>query len=44
MVDVTNASTFRAKFVVTTLNSNTSTFGQSDKNQTCVEFIRMGDT
>ena len=44
LVDVTNASNFRAKFVVTTLNSGTSTFGQSDKNQTCVEFIRLGDT
>jgi len=44
IVDVTNASNFRAKFNVTTLNSNTSTFGQSDKNQTFAEFIRLGDT
>jgi len=44
MIDVTNASTFRAKFRATLLNSNTSVFGQSDQNNTAVEFIRLGDT
>jgi hypothetical protein len=43
-VDVTNASNFRVKFSVTVINANTSTFGQSDKNQTFAEFIRLGDT
>ena len=43
-VDVTNASNFRVKFSVDVINANTSTFGQSDKNQTFAEFIRLGDT
>ena len=43
-VDVTNSSNFRVKFSVDVINANTSTFGQSDKNQTFAEFIRLGDT
>jgi|21_taG_2_1085346.scaffolds.fasta_scaffold45450_2 hypothetical protein len=44
MIDVTNASTFRARFTVDTLNSNTSTYGDSTFNNTSAEFIRLGDT
>ena len=44
IVDVTNASTFRARFVAEKINSNTVTYGDSSANKTYVEFIRLGDT
>jgi len=44
IIDVTDASTFRVNFYTNPQNSNTSTFGQSDANQTFAEFIRLGDT
>ena len=44
IVDVTNASTFRARFVSEKINSNVITYGDSSANKTYVEFIRLGDT
>ena len=44
IIDVTNASTFRATFTANGNNSNSSTYGDSDLNLTWVEFIRLGDT
>jgi hypothetical protein len=44
IVDVTNASTFRARFVAEKINSNTVTYGDSSANKTYAEFIRLGDT
>jgi len=44
IVDVTNASTFRARFVSDKINENVTTQGDSSANKTYVEFIRLGDT
>ena len=44
IIDVTNASTFRATFTANSTNTNTSTYGDTDFNLTWVEFIRLGDT
>ena len=44
IIDVTNASTFRARFDVEKQNSSTNTFGHTSRNETFAEFIRLGDT
>jgi len=44
IVDVTDASTFRARFVSEKINSNVTTYGDSSANKTYAEFIRLGDT
>ena len=44
MVDVTNTSNDKVKFVVTGTNSVVQTNGNSTQNQTAVTFLRVGDT
>ena len=44
MVDVTNTSNDKVKFVVSGTNSVVQTNGNSTQNQTAVTFLRVGDT
>ena len=44
MVDVTNTSNDKVKFVVSGTNSVVQTNGNSTQNQTAVSFLRIGDT
>ena len=44
MVDVTNTSNDKVKFVVSGTNSVVQTNGNSTQNQTAVPFLRVGDT
>jgi hypothetical protein len=44
MVDVTNTSNDKVKFVVTGTNNVVLTDGNSTQNQTVVTFLRLGDT
>jgi hypothetical protein len=43
-VDVTDASTFRVKFVTTSFGGSTSLSGSTSSNYTYFTFIRLGDT
>jgi hypothetical protein len=43
-VDVTDASTFRVKFVTTSFGGSTSLSGDTTSNYTYFTFIRLGDT
>jgi len=43
-VNVTNASTFRLKFVLTSLDSGNFLAGSTDTNYTFFTFIRLGDS
>ncbi len=42
--DVTNTSTHKCRFYISTDNSSTSTGGNTDSNRTHMTFIRLGDT
>jgi hypothetical protein len=42
--DVTNTTTHKCRFVVSTCNSSTSTTGDTSYNSTYFTFIRLGDT
>ena len=43
-VNVTDASTFRVKFVLTSLDANNYLTGNTDFNYTFFTFIRLGDS
>ena len=42
--DVTNTSTHKCRFVISPVNSGTTTNGSTDQNRTYATFIRLGDT
>jgi hypothetical protein len=44
MVDITNVSNDKIKFVVTGTNNVVQTDGNTGENQTAVTFLRLGDT
>ena len=44
MVDVTNISNVKVKFVASSFDSQTFLEGHTDRNQTSFTFIRLGDT
>ena len=44
LFDVTNTSTHKCRFVISTVNSSTQTNGNSTANLTYVTFTRLGDT
>jgi len=43
-VNVTNASTFRIRFSLSSIAANTFTYGNTDANYTSFTFIRLGDS
>ena len=42
--DVTNTSTHKCRFVISPVNSSTTTNGNTNQNRTYATFIRLGDT
>ena len=44
LVDVTDTSNVKVRFIVTDISSGTTVWGNSAKNKTFFEFIRLGDT
>jgi len=44
LVDVTNTSTFRVRFVTGSVDSNSRLLGNPDQNETTFLFVRIGDT
>ena len=44
LVDVTDTSNVKVRFHITAVTSQVTTRGNSDSNQTCMTFIRLGDT
>ena len=42
--DVTNTTTHKCKFHLTNASSDTTTKGDSNTSETCMTFIRLGDT
>ena len=44
LVDVTDTSNVKVRFHINAVTSQVTTRGNSDSNQTCMTFIRLGDT
>ena len=44
LFDVTNVSTHKVRFTSSVSNNSVTTYGNTGRNQTCMTFIRLGDT
>ena len=44
LIDVTDISTFRFKSKLTSIAGTTTVHGSTTTNETCITFIRLGDT
>jgi hypothetical protein len=42
--DVTNVSTHKVRFTSSVSDNSVTTYGNTNRNQTCMTFIRLGDT
>ena len=44
LFDVTNVSTHKVRFTSSVSDNSVTTYGNTNRNQTCMTFIRLGDT